>query len=111
MMVNEDDVVKFTVSQTTREKIKEVKTIMEEWASVLDMMYHHFEEVIKPALPENKVFVEATKDAYYEITSMPIEFYYVVRICSKLGVPIEDYVQYRDLVLRVEGSSKPKRRG
>jgi len=110
-MVNEDDEVKFTVSRGTREKIKEVKSIMEEWASVLDMLYHHFENTIKPELPENKVFIDATEEAYYEMVSMPVEFHYVTRICVKLGVSVEDYVNYRDLVLRVEGTSKPKRRG
>ena len=110
-MVNEDDKIVFTVSQATREKIKGVQTIMEEWASVLDMMYHHFEDVIKPELPENKVFVDATEEAYYEMVSMPIEFEYVTRICKKLGVSVDDYVKYRDLVLRVDDHSKGKRRG
>lgn len=106
-----DDEIKFTVSQTTRASVKDIKAIMEEWAAVLDMLYHHLGDTIIPALPDNKDLKDTTEEAYYEITSMPIELFYVKKICDKLGVPTEEYIQYRDLVLRMEEQSKPRRRG
>lgn len=110
MMPNDDDKVMFTVSRKMRDNVKEIKSIMEEWASVLDMLYHHFEDTIVPGLPDNEAFVSASKEAYYDITSLPIEFHYVNRICVKLGVTTEQYLQYQELIIDRDKQSKAKRR-
>ena len=111
MMPDDDDRIIFTVSRTMRDNVKEIKSIMEEWAAVLDMLYHHFEGTITPQLPDNEAFVKASKEAYYDITSLPIEFHYVNRICNKLGVTIEAYLQYQELIIDRDKQSKARRKG
>lgn len=106
----DDDKVKFVVPQDMRGNIKEIKGIMEEWAAVLDIFYHHFEDTIKPGLPENRPFVEATKLSYYEIVSNPVEVHFVKRICDVLKISFEDYLHYRDLLMRLDEHSKGKRK-
>jgi len=109
--MSDDDTIKFTISQTMRGNIKEVKTSMEEWAAVLDTFYHHFEETIKSKLPENEKFIESVKDVYYDVTLIPIELSYVKRICDILGISFEEYTRYRDLLLRMDEIPKPRRKG
>jgi hypothetical protein len=94
-----------------RANIKAIKGIMEEWAAVLDIAYHHFEDTIKPGLPANEPFVNATKLSYYEIVSNPIEVYFVKKICETLKISFEEYLQYRNLLMHLDEHSKGKRKG
>lgn len=108
--MTDDDKIKFTVSQDMRGHVKAIEKIMEEWAAVLDMLYHHFEDTIRPGLPDNEAFVNASKEAYYDITSLPIEFHYVSRICDKLGITTEEYLQYQELIIDRDKQSKKVKR-
>jgi hypothetical protein len=105
-----DDKVDFKFSQDTRKRIKEIKEVMEEWAKVLDELYHHRDDVVLTGLPDNKTLREVSREVYVEMTSVPVETFYIKKICASLDISFEEYLQYRNLIVAMESQSKPRKK-
>lgn len=104
-----DDTVDLKITNDMRGILNKIEEALSEYASVLDKVHHHIEDKVMPELPDQKIHRKAVQLALVEISANPLELHYVKRICDILGIDIEEYLQYRDLLVRMDEIPKGKR--